>query len=65
MSRAETMAWRLAEAMATEVVDYAVDDHAGDILRHGNLVGGDAGDFPGELIVSLEVRLRWVDLDVM
>ena len=43
------------------IVDDAVDDHRGHVLRHGDLVGGDAGDFPGELVLALERGFGRID----
>jgi hypothetical protein len=37
------------------VVDDAIDDHRGDIAFDRDLVGGDRGNLPGELIVALQV----------
>ncbi len=36
------------------VVDDPVDDHRGHVLLHRDLVGGDAGDLPGELVLALQ-----------
>ena len=47
------------------VVDDAVNDHGGDVSLHRHAVGGDGGDLPGELILALQVVLRWVHLHVV
>ena len=47
------------------VVDDAVDDHRGNVFFHRDLVGGDGGNLPGELVLALQVVLGWVHSDVV
>ena len=39
------------------VVDDPVDDHARHVAGHLDRIGGHAGDFPGELVVSVQAGL--------
>ena len=66
MSRAETMAWRLAEAIATEALSMMrLTIIAATSFGDRDLVGGNAGDLPGELVLALQSGLRRADPDVM
>ena len=47
------------------VVDHAVDDHGGDVALHRDLVGGDGGDLPRELVLALKVVLGWMHRHVV
>ncbi len=59
MSRAETTAWRLIAAIATEALSMMrLTIIAATSLSTGDFVGGDAGDLPGELILALQVGFR-------
>jgi len=65
MSRAEMMGRRFTDAIATGVVDDAIDDHRGDVPGNCNPVGGNAGNLPGKLVFALQGGLRRADPDVM
>ncbi len=47
------------------VIDHAVNEHGGDVALDRHAVGGDRSDLPGELILALQVVLRWVHLHVV
>ena len=47
------------------VVDHPVDDHRRHVLLDRHPVGGHAGHLPGQLVLALEQRAGWVDLDVV
>ena len=47
------------------IVDDAVDDHVRRLGVDIDLVGGDRGDLPGELVLALQVVFGTVGADVM
>ena len=63
MSRAETTGWRLIAAIATAALSMMrLTIIAATSFSHRDLVGGDAGDLPGELVLALQVVLGRVTL---
>ena len=66
MSRADTTAWRLIAAIATAALSMMrLTIIAATSFSTGDLVGGDGGNLPGELVLALQVVLRRVHFDVV